>query len=158
MSGLIPPGLQVPPRMNPVDFYLQLPAMGPAQIPPGSDTRMTTSGPDQVWYQVVAVMCITIPAFFLMLRVYTRVVIFKSLELVDYFLFLAFPLIVVEIVMGWYMVRWGAGVHQWQVTLSQLFNQLFWANTAQVIYCPLSFLVKMHPAPVFALVRTKSQC
>lgn len=23
------------------------------------------------------------------------------------------------------MVRWGAGVHQWQVTLGQLFNQLF---------------------------------
>lgn len=27
--------------------------------------------------------------------------------------------------MGWYMVKWGAGVHQWQVTLGQLFNQLF---------------------------------
>lgn len=27
--------------------------------------------------------------------------------------------------MGWYMVKWGAGVHQWQVTLEQLFNQLF---------------------------------
>ena len=83
MSGLIPPGLQVPPGINPTDFYLQLPAMGPAQIPPGSDTRMTTSGPDQVWYLVVAVTCIAIPAFFLMLRVYTRVAIFKSLELVD---------------------------------------------------------------------------
>ncbi|KAH7401562.1 hypothetical protein BKA66DRAFT_109943 [Pyrenochaeta sp. MPI-SDFR-AT-0127] len=53
------------------------------------------------------------------------------------------PLIVVEIVMGWYMVRWGAGVHQWQITLGELFSQLFWANTAQVIYCPLSFLVKV---------------
>jgi hypothetical protein len=70
------------------------------------------------------------------------------------------PLIVVEIVMGYYMVYWGAGVHQWQVTLDQLFHQLYvgahpcpspmilflllqWANTAQVIYCPLSFLVKM---------------
>jgi hypothetical protein len=62
--------------------------------------------------------------------------------------------------MGYYMVYWGAGVHQWQVTLDQLFHQLYvsanpysspmilslllqWANTAQVIYCPLSFLVKM---------------
>ncbi|KAL5120584.1 hypothetical protein ACEQ8H_001603 [Pleosporales sp. CAS-2024a] len=45
--------------------------------------------------------------------------------------------------MGYSMVHWGAGVHQWQVTLNQLFNQLYWANTAQVIYCPLSFLVKM---------------
>jgi hypothetical protein len=62
--------------------------------------------------------------------------------------------------MGYYMVYYGAGVHQWQVTLDQLFHQLYvrgylitpptrldlllqWANTAQVIYCPLSFLVKM---------------
>lgn len=57
------------------------------------------------------------------------------------------------------MVKWGAGVHQWQVTLGQLFNQLYvstvlsfmsrkltipqWANVAQIIYCPLSFIVKM---------------
>jgi hypothetical protein len=62
--------------------------------------------------------------------------------------------------MGYYMINYGAGVHQWQVTLDQLFHQLYvraflhtlsmtfdlllqWANTAQVIYCPLSFLVKM---------------
>jgi hypothetical protein len=31
----------------------------------------------------------------------------------------------VEIVMGYYMVYWGAGVHQWQVTLDQLFHQLY---------------------------------
>ncbi|KAF2662147.1 hypothetical protein K491DRAFT_585708, partial [Lophiostoma macrostomum CBS 122681] len=64
-------------------------------------------------------------------------------EPADYFIFLAFPLIVVEVVMGKYMVKWGAGVHQWQVTLGQLFNQLYWMNAAEVIYCPLSFLVKM---------------
>lgn len=27
--------------------------------------------------------------------------------------------------MGYYMVYWGAGVHQWQVTLDELFHQLF---------------------------------
>jgi hypothetical protein len=27
--------------------------------------------------------------------------------------------------MGYYMVKWGAGVHQWQVTLDQLFHQLY---------------------------------
>ncbi|KAF2625595.1 hypothetical protein BU25DRAFT_473707 [Macroventuria anomochaeta] len=53
------------------------------------------------------------------------------------------PLIVAEIAMGYQMVKWGAGVHQWQITLGQLFNQLYWANVAQIIYCPLSFVVKM---------------
>ncbi|KAF9693693.1 hypothetical protein EKO04_008336 [Ascochyta lentis] len=67
----------------------------------------------------------------------------RCLEPADYFLFLAFPLIVAEVAMGYQMVKWGAGVHQWQVTLGQLFNQLYWANVAQIIYCPLSFVVKM---------------
>ena len=83
MAGLIPPGLQVPPGMDPIEFYLQLPAMGPAQIPPGAETSMTTNGPDQVWFLVVAVTCIAVPAFFLMMRLYTRLAIFKSLELTD---------------------------------------------------------------------------
>jgi hypothetical protein len=46
-------------------------------------------------------------------------------EPADYFIFLAFPLLVVEVAMGKQMVKWGAGVHQWQVTLGQLFNQLY---------------------------------
>ncbi|OSS51858.1 hypothetical protein B5807_03940 [Epicoccum nigrum] len=67
----------------------------------------------------------------------------RSLEPADYFLFLAFPLIITEIGLGYQMVKWGAGVHQWQVTLGQLFEQLYWANAAQIVYCPLSFVVKM---------------
>jgi hypothetical protein len=70
------------------------------------------------------------------------------------------PLIITEIALGYQMVKWGAGVHQWQVTLGQLFEQLYvswhisfcafrrltapqWANAAQIVYCPLSFVVKM---------------
>jgi hypothetical protein len=41
------------------------------------------------------------------------------------------PLIVVEVVMGYYMVHWGAGVHQWQVTLEQLFHQLYVCSPSQ---------------------------
>ncbi|KAF2728069.1 hypothetical protein EJ04DRAFT_504678 [Polyplosphaeria fusca] len=41
------------------------------------------------------------------------------------------------------MVKWGSGVHQWQITLGQLFNQLYWANAGEVIYSPAIFLVKM---------------
>ncbi|KAF1928618.1 uncharacterized protein M421DRAFT_5081 [Didymella exigua CBS 183.55] len=98
---------------------------------------MTAEGPDQIWFLVAAIVCIAIPGLFLMLRVYTRLVIVRCLEPADYFLFLAFPLIVTEIAVGYHMVTWGAGVHQWQITLDQLFNQLY------IIYCPLSFAVKM---------------
>jgi hypothetical protein len=83
MSGLIPPGIEVPAGVDPIAFYLQLPAMSPAQAPAGSDMTMTVNGPDQVWFVVVAVTCTAVPAMFLSLRVYTRLAIFRSFELAD---------------------------------------------------------------------------
>ncbi|KAF2035618.1 hypothetical protein EK21DRAFT_41916, partial [Setomelanomma holmii] len=107
--------------------------------PPGADTTMTTHGPDQVWYVVVAVTCIAIPALFLTMRIYTRLAIVRSLEMADCnngmlaWLMSIQPLIAIEVVMGYWMVHWGAGVHQWQVTLDQLFHQLY-VSTLSVSY------------------------
>jgi len=50
------------------------------------------------------------------------------------------PLIVSEVVMGFYMVKWGAGVHQWQVTLDQLFHQLY-------VCRPLNLQIQMLTIP-----------
>jgi hypothetical protein len=44
---------------------------------------MTTDGPDQVWFLVVAITCIAVPALFLSLRVYTRLAIVRSFEMAD---------------------------------------------------------------------------
>jgi hypothetical protein len=44
---------------------------------------MTTDGPDQIWYLVVAIICIAIPGLFLILRVYTRLAIMRCLEPAD---------------------------------------------------------------------------
>lgn len=35
------------------------------------------------------------------------------------------PLIIAEVAVGYQMVKWGSGVHQWQVTNRQLFEQLY---------------------------------
>lgn len=83
MSRLIPEGLQIPPGMDARQFMLSLPALGPDQIPRGSDTRMTTSGPDQIWFPVVAIICVVIPSLFLILRIYTRLAIVRCLEPAD---------------------------------------------------------------------------
>jgi hypothetical protein len=83
MAGLIPPGLVPPTGVDPMEFYLQLPALNPKHAPKGADMTMTTDGPDQVWFLVVAVTCIAVPALFLSLRVYTRLAIFRSLEAAD---------------------------------------------------------------------------
>jgi hypothetical protein len=83
MDGLIPAGLQVLPGIDPMAFYLSLPAMSPTQAPKGMDMTMTTTGPDQVWFLVVAITCIVVPALFLSLRVYTRLAIVGSFEMAD---------------------------------------------------------------------------
>jgi hypothetical protein len=83
MAGLIPPGLQIPPGMSRIEFYLQLPAMASDKVPAGADRTMMTNAPEQVWFLVVAVTCTAIPALFLSLRVYTRLAIVGSFELAD---------------------------------------------------------------------------
>ncbi|KAF2642326.1 hypothetical protein P280DRAFT_263164 [Massarina eburnea CBS 473.64] len=132
-----------PAGMDDRSWALLAPAMTPTQAPVGSDMTMTVDGPDQVWYLVVAITCIAMSGLFLIVRVYTKLAVVRSFELADWFIFASFPLIVVEIGLGYQMVKWGSGVHQWQVTLDQLFHQLYWANIAQIVYCPLSFAVKM---------------
>lgn len=83
MSGIIPPDVKVPPGWDPTEYYLTLPAMGPSRIPEGADTTLTINGPDQMWFTVTAVLCTAVPALFLMLRVYTRLAIVRSLEVTD---------------------------------------------------------------------------
>lgn len=83
MTQGIPPGVQIPPGMDQRQFLLSLPALGADQIPKDADTTMTLDGPDQVWFLVVAIICIAIPGLFLILRVYTRLAIMRCLEPAD---------------------------------------------------------------------------
>lgn len=83
MSQFLPEGFQIPPGVDARQFLLSLPGLPPDQIPKGSDTTMTTTGPDQVWLTVVAIVCIVIPTIFLILRIYTRLAIVRSFEPAD---------------------------------------------------------------------------
>ncbi|KAJ4294326.1 hypothetical protein N0V90_008016 [Kalmusia sp. IMI 367209] len=135
--------LGIPPSVDPMPILLNLPAMMGDAVPPGANMTMTLDDPDQNWFLIVAITCIAAAGLFLIIRVYTKLAIVRSFELADYFLFLTFPLIIAEVAIGYQMVKWGSGVHQWQVTNGQLFQQLYWANIGQLVYCPLSFFVKM---------------
>jgi hypothetical protein len=83
MPQLIPEGLQIPPGVDARQFLLSMPAMSPDQIPRGADMTMTPDGPDQIWFLVVAIICIAVPGLFLILRVYTRLAIMRCLEPAD---------------------------------------------------------------------------
>ncbi|KAL5380300.1 hypothetical protein DPSP01_007874 [Paraphaeosphaeria sporulosa] len=135
--------LGIPPNVDPRPILLALPGMMGDAVPPGADRTMTVDSPDQNWFLIVAILCIAFAGIFLIVRVYTKLAIVRSFELADYFLFMTFPLILAEVGIGYQMVKWGSGVHQWQVTNDQLFHQLYWANLGQIVYCPLSFFVKM---------------
>ncbi|KAF2709414.1 hypothetical protein K504DRAFT_502142 [Pleomassaria siparia CBS 279.74] len=112
-------------------------------VPKGESAEWTLDSPNQVWFLVIAICCIAIPGLFMMVRAYTKLAIVKSFEIADYFICLAFCLIIVEVGIGYNAVKWGAGVHQWHITNGQLFEQLYWLNAGEITYCPLSFVVKM---------------
>ena len=82
-QGLIAPDILIPPGMDQRQFLLSLPAMDSDQIPPGENRTMTPHGPDQVWFLVTAVTCVVVPGLFLILRLYTKLAIVRSLELAD---------------------------------------------------------------------------
>lgn len=81
MASLAQVAQELPPGMDPMEFLLGMPALQPA--PPGADLTMTTDGPDQVWYLVVAITCIAIPGLFLLIRMYTKLAIVRMLEPAD---------------------------------------------------------------------------
>jgi hypothetical protein len=83
MAELISLGLEAPPGMDPMQYLLSLPALAPAQIPEGADTKMTTDSPDQMWFLVVAIVCAAVPTLFWLLRMYTRLIVVRCLEPAD---------------------------------------------------------------------------
>jgi flagellar biosynthesis protein FliP len=83
MGELATLGIEVPPGMDPMQYLLSLPALASSQIPEGADTNMTTNSPDQVWYLVVAIVCAAVPTLFWLLRMYTRLIVVRSLEPAD---------------------------------------------------------------------------
>jgi hypothetical protein len=83
---VVPDGIErlaIPSGVDRTTFLLGLPAFMPDSIPPGADRTMTLDGPDQFWYLLVAIMCIAIPGIFLLIRVYTKAVVVRSLEVAD---------------------------------------------------------------------------
>jgi hypothetical protein len=82
----VPDGIEsltIPPGIDRHTFLLSLPAFLPAHIPWGADRTMTVDGPDQFWFLLVAILCIAIPGLFLLIRVYTKVAVVRSLEVAD---------------------------------------------------------------------------
>jgi hypothetical protein len=83
---MVPDGIErltIPPGMDRETYLLGFPAFMPDSIPPGATRNMTVDGPDQFWYLLVAIMCISIPGLFLLARIYTKAIVVRRLEMAD---------------------------------------------------------------------------
>jgi hypothetical protein len=104
---------------------------------------MSTKSPEQRYFVLGAVFCIAIPGIVVALRIYTKLTIIRKWDAADVCIALGFPFLIVLAVMGHYMVKYGAGAHQWNITRAELFDLLYWGNVAEITYFPAIFLVKM---------------
>jgi hypothetical protein len=83
---MVPDGIErltIPPGVDRETYLLRMIAFTPGSIPPGANRNMTVDGPDQFWYLLVAIMCISIPGLFLLARIYTKAVVVRRLEVAD---------------------------------------------------------------------------
>lgn len=75
---------EIPPEGFPpaiLALLLRIVAFG--EPPPGADRTMTTRSPEQRWFTVMSVTTLVIPGLFLAARIYTKVVLVRSLEPAD---------------------------------------------------------------------------
>jgi len=64
----------------PVDVLLAEPAL---DTPPGVQRHMSTNSSEQKWFILGAVLCIVVPGFVLLLRIYTKIFIMRKSEIAD---------------------------------------------------------------------------
>ncbi|KAF2020602.1 hypothetical protein BU24DRAFT_487188 [Aaosphaeria arxii CBS 175.79] len=116
---------------------------GPAlEAPPGVTVHLTRTSPEQKWYFVCVPLFTIIPGIFILLRLYTGLKIVRKLGWADYFLLLAFVIFTVSLGLARFTVHYGAGVHLWNLRVSDYIKQLFWLDISEALYCPCIFLIK----------------
>ncbi|KAF2269191.1 hypothetical protein CC78DRAFT_612648 [Lojkania enalia] len=122
-----------------IELLLTMPA---ASVPPGADSRLI-SHPSRTWWQVTVILCSILSGIFVLLRAYTKLVVIKSVDAADYFILIGFFFLLSEVIIGHWASGAGSGVHQWQLTVAQLFDLLYWMNIAEIVYGPTTFFAKM---------------
>jgi hypothetical protein len=75
--------VDIPSNVDLRPILLAMPGMTGDAVPPGADRTMTLDAPDQNWFLIVAILCVTFAGLFLIVRVYTKLAIVGSFELAD---------------------------------------------------------------------------
>ncbi|MCJ1470266.1 hypothetical protein MMC07_008911 [Pseudocyphellaria aurata] len=88
-------------------------------------------------------MCVTVTTIFIFVRAYTKTYIIRSHEWEDYMSYLAWSGLIGYAGFGFVGFRYGAGVHQWDVTAENVMQVGKMANAADAFYAPLIFVTKL---------------
>ncbi|TVY17219.1 Satratoxin biosynthesis SC1 cluster protein 4 [Lachnellula arida] len=116
---------------------------GPALDPPKGVTPNFHSHDSLAIYILPTVLVgLSISTVFLILRIYTKYFIIRSVSLEDYITILAWVMLVGFGVPCWYCVRVG-GRHQWDTSVRDSIDLLYYANIVQILYGPTMFTVKL---------------
>ncbi|MCJ1469836.1 hypothetical protein MMC07_008478 [Pseudocyphellaria aurata] len=117
--------------------------IGGSAPPPGVTPNFVDPYSLQRFFILTFVMCVTVTTIFIFVRAYTKIYIIKSHEWEDYMSYLAWSGLIVYFGLGFVAYRYGAGVHQWNVTAENVMRLGKMANAKEALYAPLIFVTKL---------------
>ncbi|KAK0511236.1 hypothetical protein JMJ35_005809 [Cladonia borealis] len=87
--------------------------------------------------------CMTFATVAVLLRMYTKIFITRSLANEDYVIVLAWLLQIWYTIPSAIATRFGGGAHIWNVRLRDYFRMLYWVDISAILYGPVMFFIKL---------------
>lgn len=117
---------------------------GPAGTPPVGMIPNFDDPPNLDTYVILTISaCMTFATVAVLLRMYTKVFITRSLENEDYVIVLAWLLQIRYTVPSTTVAKFGGGTHIWSVPLRDYFRMLYWVNISAILYGLVIFFIKL---------------
>ncbi|KAF7884301.1 uncharacterized protein EAF02_004637 [Botrytis sinoallii] len=91
----------------------------------------------------ITILLLVLSTFSTIIRMYTRFQIMKDHGWEDYIMFVAWLGFLAYCAVGYPALRYGAGVHQWNVPATSVIEWAKWGAIAEVVYPPLIALTKL---------------
>jgi len=89
------------------------------------------------------VVCLTVATIAVWMRMYTKLIIIKSAGWEDWTSFIAWAGFAAYTSIGFTCLRYGMGVHQWDVPLANVIQFAKLSNIGEILYMPMIFITKL---------------
>lgn len=117
---------------------------GPAGTPPVGVTPNFDNPPNTNRFVIITlVFCVLLASLAVLVRMYTKIFLIRSIEYEDYTLMIAWIGQIGETIPSALTTRHGCGVHIWNVRMKAFFRMLYWVNITAITYCLVMFFIKL---------------